>query len=133
RSLVSALDAARTVKLAAATPAVRSHLHGIDAGRVRAAVREHRIQAVLDGLPIVLVQAGVVAGWLIYLTGGWGLATALLVTTAVSGFDWFGRVAGAVITEAPGVRAWKDATGRLAGGRDLMALPAGVDLVSGAA
>jgi ABC-type multidrug transport system fused ATPase/permease subunit len=121
------------VKLAAATPAVRGHLRGIDAGRVRAAVREHRIQAVLDGLPIVLVQAGVVAGWLVYLAGGWNLATALLVTTAVSGFDWFGRVAGAVITEAPGVRAWKDATGRLAGGRDLMALPADVDLVRGTA
>jgi ABC-type multidrug transport system fused ATPase/permease subunit len=121
------------VKLAAATPAVRRHLGSIDAGRVRAAVLEHRIQAVLDGLPIVLVQAGVVAGWLIYLAGGWGLATALLVTTAVSGFDWFGRVAGAVITEAPGVRAWKDATGRLAGGRDLMALPRDVDLVRGSA
>jgi ABC-type multidrug transport system fused ATPase/permease subunit len=133
RSLVSALDAARTVKLAAATPAVNRHLARIDSGRVRAAVREHRIQALLDGVPIVLVQCGVVAGWGIYLAGGWGLPTALLVTTAVSGFDWFGRVAGAVITEAPGTRAWKDATSRLAGGQDLMALPAGVDLVSGAA
>jgi ATP-binding cassette, subfamily B, bacterial len=55
------------------------------------------------------------------------------VTTAVAGFDWFGRVAGAVITEAPGVRAWKDATSRLAGGVDLLALPPGVDLVSGTA
>lgn len=133
RSLVSALDAARTVKLASATPAVHRHLARIDSGRVRAAVREHRVQALLDGVPIVLVQCGVVAGWGIYLAGGWGLPIALLVTTAVSGFDWFGRVAGAVITEAPGTRAWKDATSRLAGGRDLMALPAGVDLVSGAA
>lgn len=133
RSLVSALDAARTVKLAAATPAVRRHLREVDAGRVNAAVREHRVQALLDGVPIVMVQAGVVAGWLIYLAGGWNLATALLVTTAVNGFDWFGRVAGSVITEAPGVRAWKDATARLAGGTDLMALPAGVDLVRGVA
>jgi ATP-binding cassette subfamily B protein len=131
RSLVSALDAARTVKLAAATPAVHRHLQRVDAGRVTAAVREHRVQAVLDGVPIVMVQCGVVVGWLIYFAGGWGLATALLVTTAVGGFDWFGRVAGAVITEAPGVRAWKDATSRLGGGVDLMALPAGVDLVHG--
>src|SRR5881409_3742187 len=44
------------------------------------------------------------------------------------------RVPGAsVITEAPGTRAWKDATSRLAGGRDLMDLPAGVDLVGGTA
>ncbi len=133
RALVSALDAARTVKLAAATPAVHRHLQRVDAGRVSAAVREHRVQAVLDGVPIVMVQCGVVAGWLIYFADGWGLATALLVTTAVNGFDWFGRVAGAVVTEAPGVRAWKDATSRLAGGVDLMAVPAGVDLVTGRA
>src|SRR3954469_10337035 len=133
RSLVSALDAARTVKLAAATPAVHRHLQRVDSGRVNAAVREHRVQALLDGVPIVMVQCGVVAGWLVYFAGGWGLATALLVTTAVAGFDWFGRVAGSVITEAPGVRAWKDATSRLAGGADLLSLPPGVDLIAGTA
>jgi ABC-type multidrug transport system fused ATPase/permease subunit len=133
RSLVSALESARTIKLAAATPAVHRHLQEVDAGRVEAAVREHRVQALLDGLPIVLVQCGVVAGWLVYLLGGWGLSTALLVTTAVAGFDWFGRVAGAIITEAPGTRAWAEATSRFAGGVDLLALPAHVDLVRGVA
>jgi ABC-type multidrug transport system fused ATPase/permease subunit len=131
RSLVSALDAARTVKLAAATPGVHRHLKEVDGGRVEAAVFEHRVQAVLDGLPVVLVKCGVVAGWLILLRGGWGLATALLITTAVNGFDWFGRVAGAVITEAPGVRRWQQATSRLAGGADLVDLAPGVDLVHG--
>jgi len=133
RSLVSALECARTVKLAAATPALHRHLQEVDGGRVHAAVREHRVQALLDGVPIVLVQGGVVAAWLVFLQGGWGLATALLVTTAVHGFDWFGRVAGAVVTEAPGVRAWQQATSRLAGGVDLMELPEGVDLVRGVA
>lgn len=133
RSLVSMLESARTVKLAAATPAVLRHLHAVDDGRVEAAVREHRVQAVLEGVPSVLVQSGVVTAWLVYLLDGWGLATALLVATAVSGFDWFGRVAGMVITEAPGVRAWAGETSRLAGGADLMDLPPGVDLVSGAA
>jgi ATP-binding cassette subfamily B protein len=133
RSLVSALDSARTIKLAAATPGVHRHLQEVDGGRVEAAVFEHRVQAVLDGLPVVLVKCGVVAGWLVFLWGGWGLATALLVTTAVNGFDWFGRVAGAVITEAPGVRRWQQVTSRLAGGADLMDLPPGVDLVHGIA
>lgn len=82
---------------------------------------------------MVLVQCGVVGSWFIFLGGGWGLATALLVSTAVGGFEWFGRVAGSVITEAPGVRAWKDATAELAGGRDLMDVPPGVDLVAGTA
>lgn len=133
RSLVSALDGIRTVKLAAATPAVHAHLRHVDDGRVDAAVHEHRVQALLAGVPVVLVQVGVVAAWAVLVAGGWGLATALLVSGAVNGFDWFGRVAGAVITEAPGTRAWQRATSRFAGGRDLMDLPAGLDLVSGAA
>ncbi len=132
RSLVSALDSVRTVKLAAATPQVHAHLREVDDGRIDAAVREHRVQALLAGVPVVLVQMGVVAAWAIYVAGGWGLATALLVSSAVNGFDWFGRVAGAVITEAPGTRAWQRATSRFAGGRDLMELPEGLDLVTGA-
>jgi ATP-binding cassette subfamily B protein len=131
RSLVSTLDSVRTVKLAAATPAVHAHLRRVDGGRVEAAVREHRVQAMLDGVPIVMVQCGVVAAWAIHVAGGWGLATALMVAAAVNGFDWFGRVAGAVITEAPGTRAWMRTTSHLAGGGDLMHLPSGVDLVQG--
>jgi ATP-binding cassette subfamily B protein len=132
RSLVSALDSVRTVKLAAATPAVHEHLRRVDGGRVEAAVREHRVQAMLDGVPIVMVQCGVVTAWAVHVAGGWGLATALMVAGAVNGFDWFGRVAGSIITEAPGTRAWMRTTSRLAGGGDLMHLPAGVDLVHGA-
>lgn len=133
RALVSALDCARTVKLAAAVPEIHAHLRHVDSGRVNAAVKEHRVQAFLDGVPMVMVQCGVVAAWAIYFTGGWSLAIALLVANAVSGFDWFGRVAGMVVTEAPGTRAWQVETSRFAGGADLMDLPPGVDLVTGAA
>lgn len=133
RAVVSALECARTVKLAAATADVRAHLRAVDAGRVGAAVREHRVQAALDGVPVVMVQIGVVAAWGGYLAGGWGLGTTLLVANAVSGFDWFGRVAGMVVTEAPGTRAWQRETSRFAGGVDLMDLPAGVDLLDGRA
>ncbi|WP_338751193.1 ABC transporter ATP-binding protein [Janibacter alittae] len=133
RAMVSALESMRTVKLAAATSAVRGHLREVDAGRVTAAVREHRIQAVLQGVPMVMVQVGVVAAWAVYFLDGWSLATALLVSSAVAGFEWFGRVAGLVVTEAPGTRHWQVETSRFAGGVDLMDLPEGVDLVSGAA
>ncbi len=131
RALVSSLESARTVKLAARTPQVHAHLHRVDGGRVRAAVFEHRVQALLDGIPMVMVQLGVVTAWAAYLWGVWGLATALLVANAVNGFDWFGRVAGAVVTEAPGTRAWQQVMSAYAGGTDLMDLPQGVDLVSG--
>ncbi|GAA2053261.1 ATP-binding cassette domain-containing protein [Williamsia deligens] len=131
RALVSVLESARTIKLAAATEDAHRHLTRTDSGRVDAAVREHRIQSILIGVPVVLVYAGVVAAWAVYLAGGWGLATALLVSGSVIGFDWFGRVAGAVITEAPGTRAWQRVTARFAGGRDLMAVPSAVDLLDG--
>ncbi len=133
RAVVSAVESARTVKLAGRTPQVHAHLRQVDGGRVEAAVFEHRVQAVLDGVPIVMVQVGVVTAWALYLWNFWGLATALLVATAVNGFDWFGRVAGAVVTEAPGVRAWQRATARFSGGTELMALPDGIDLVAGSA
>jgi ATP-binding cassette, subfamily B, bacterial len=81
----------------------------------------------------VVGQVGVVSACAVLVAGGWGLATALMVAGAVNGFDWFGRVAGSVITEAPGTRAWMRATSRLAGGGDLMHLPDGVDLVHGIA
>lgn len=133
RALVSVLDSARTVKLAAAIPEVHAHLRRVDSGRVAAAVKEHRVQAFLDGVPMVMVQCGVVTAWAIYFQGGWSLAIALLVANAVGGFDWFGRVAGMVVTEAPGTRAWQKETSRFAGGVDLMDLPPHVDLVSGEA
>nr|WP_216645313.1 ABC transporter ATP-binding protein [Isoptericola halotolerans] len=133
RALVSALDAARTVKLAARTPEVHRHLRHVDAGRVGAAIREHRVQAVLDGIPTVMVQAGVVTAWALLLVGTWDLATTLLVTAAVGGFAYFGVVAGAVITEAPGTRNWLRATSSFAAGADLTRLPEGVDLTTGAA
>ncbi len=133
QALVSTLESIRTVKLAAATPHLHRHLREVDGGRVDAAVREHRVQTLLDGVPVVMVQCGVVAAWAGLLSGRWGLATALLVANAVSGFDWFGRVAGSVVTEAPGTRAWMHATSALAGGGDLMVLPGGMDLSTGTA
>ncbi|WP_110240682.1 ATP-binding cassette domain-containing protein [Nocardioides gilvus] len=133
RAVVSVLESVRTVKLAAATPDVRAHLRAVDSGRVGAAVREHRVQAVLDAVPTIMVQCGVVAAWVAYVNGTWGLGTTLLVANAVAGFDWFGRVAGLVVSEAPGTRAWQQATSRLAGGVDLMDLPPDVDLVHGGA
>src|SRR6478609_264079 len=133
RSLVSALDAARTVKLAARTPEVHAHLRRVDGGRVEAAVFEHRVQAVLDGVPIIMVQVGAVVAWGALLAGVWDLASTLLVAGAVAGFNWFGVVAGAVVTEAPGTRSWQRATASFAAGADLVAETPGVDLPAGTA
>ncbi|MEI2777615.1 MAG: ABC transporter ATP-binding protein [Tetrasphaera sp.] len=133
RALVSTLESARTVKLAGRTPELHRHLQRVDAGRVDAAVREHHVQAVLDSVPTVMIKVGVVVVWAAVVGHWWGLATALLVANALNGFEWFGRVAGAVVTEAPGTRSWQAATSQMAGGVDLMRIPPGVDLVTGTA
>ncbi len=133
QALASVLDASRTIKLAATTDAARAHLARADARRVAAVQREAVVRALLDGVPWLLVQLGVVAGWAVYLLDGWGLATALLVTTAASGVSWFATVAGAAVTEAPVARRWLQAMGELAGTDDLLSAPAGVDLVTGTA
>lgn len=133
RALVSTLESARTVKLAGRTPELHRHLLQVDAGRVDAAVKEHHVQAVLDSVPVIMIKVGMVVVWAAVVQGWWGLATALLVMNALNGFEWFGRVAGAVVTEAPGTRAWQEATSQMAGGVDLMHLPEGVDLETGAA
>lgn len=133
RALVSVVESARTVKLAGRMREVREHLRGVDAGRVDAAVREHRVAAVLQGVPLVAIEAGVVVAWAGVATDVWSLATGLLVANAAMGFEWFGQVASAAVTEAPGTRAWQRATVAYAGGRDLASLPDGVDLVAGRA
>ena len=133
RALVSMLDAARTIKLAAVDDVVRAHLTRVDGRRVEASVHEHRVRSVLDGVPALLVQVGVTAAWAAYLADVWGLGTALLVSTAVAGSGWFGTVFGAAVTEAPVARRWLQATADLAGSPDLVSLPAGVDIVRGRA
>jgi ATP-binding cassette subfamily B protein len=132
-ALVSVLDAARTVKLAAATAAVQAHLRRVDDRRVAAAVREQRVRMLLEGTPALLTQLGVVTAWAVHLVGGWDLATALLVSTSVAGSGWFGMVFGAAVTEAPVARRWVQAMSDLSGGTDIIRLPPGVDLPAGTA
>jgi ATP-binding cassette, subfamily B, bacterial len=132
-ALVSVLDAARTVKLAAATSAVQAHLRQVDARRVAAAVREQRVRMLLEGTPALLTQLGVVTAWAVHLAGGWDLATTLLVSTSVAGSGWFGVVFGAAVTEAPVARRWLQAMSDLSGGVDITRVPPGVDLPAGTA
>jgi ABC-type multidrug transport system fused ATPase/permease subunit len=131
--LVSALEATRTVKLAARVPDVEAYLTSVDNRRVKAAIFEHRVRTVLDGIPILMSDSAAFMAWALCFTGAWNLATTLLVSSTAMGFVWYAIVAGAIITDAPGARSWQVATQQFAGGANLIALPAGVDLVRGSA
>lgn len=132
-ALGSVLESVRTVKLAAATGALRAHLAAVDGDRVRATVREYRVRTLLDGVPGVLLQGAVVLTWSLYLAGTWPLATALLVSTTLNGAGFLGQVCAAAVTEAPIARRWLRAVAPFAGPADLTRLPPGVDLATGAA
>lgn len=132
-TLGSVLESVRTVKLAAATGALRAHLAAVDGDRVRATVREYRVRTLLDGVPGVLLQCAVVLTWSLYLAGTWPLATALLVSTTLNGAGFLGQVCAAAVTEAPIARRWLRAVAPFAGPADLTRLPPGVDLATGAA
>lgn len=133
RTLVSALDAARTVKLAARVEPVRQHLNDVDVRRVEAQIREHRVQAILDGVPGIVIACGVTFSWAMHFLGVWDLATTILASGSILGFSWYGLCAAAVVTKAPGVRAWQAATQRLAGGQSIFAPLPGIDEVTGTA
>ena len=111
-----------------------SHLREVDGGRVDAAVREHRVQALLDGVPDrhgpVRRRRGVGRA-AAPAAGAWRPRCSSPTRSAASTGS-AGSPARS-ITEAPGTRAWMNATSRLAGGGDLMDLPPGVDLVHGTA
>jgi len=133
RALVSGLEAMRTVKLAARTQALQDHLRAVDAPRVRAAVFEHRVRALLGGVAPIMCYVAAFVGWAFFYSGRWSLTTTLLVTSSALGFVYYGIVSGAVVTEFPGARAWQLAANAFADGADLMAVPAGVSLVDGTA
>jgi ABC-type multidrug transport system fused ATPase/permease subunit len=133
RVLVSVLDGSRTVKLAAATAQVEAYLARVDSKRVRAAMFEHRVRAILDGIPAVLCFGAAAGAWVLHQNGYWSLATTLMVSNTAIGYIWFAMTTGGVVNDAPGVRSWQIATQDFAGGRSLVATPAGVSLVTGAA
>jgi ABC-type multidrug transport system fused ATPase/permease subunit len=131
RYLVSSLNAIRTVKLAARTEAVRHHLGRIDLERVRCAVTEHRVRAVLDGVPITMCHAAAALAWVLFYHGLWDISVTLLVTNTALGFVFYGIVSAAVVNEYPGARAWQLATAAYANGSDLITIPDGYSLLTG--
>ena len=133
RTLVSAIDGIRTVKLSARTAQIQAHLRKVDASRVKASVFEQTVSGVLHSVPMLLVNLAVLVSWWLFYLGTWDLATTLLVGSAAMGFQYIGVVAGLVITGFPGARAWQVATSKFADGADLFALPPGVSTVTGVA
>jgi ABC-type multidrug transport system fused ATPase/permease subunit len=133
RLLGSALDAVRTVKLAAATDGVLAQVARVDGRRVRASLREEQTDFLVGLAPSVLSRAATVLAWSLHLNGTWSLATTLLVSTSIGTFSWIGYSLGALVTSAASARRWVEVTSRYAGTERLADVPDDVDLFAGTA
>jgi ATP-binding cassette subfamily B protein len=133
RLLGSALDAVRTVKLAAATGGVLAQVARVDGRRVQASLREERTSFLVGLAPSVLSRIAMVLAWSLHLGGTWSLATALLVSTSIGTFSWIGYGLGQLVTSAASARRWVEVTSRYAGTERLADVPKDLDLFAGTA
>jgi ABC-type multidrug transport system fused ATPase/permease subunit len=131
RLLGSALDAVRTVKLAAATDGVLAQVARVDGRRVQASLREERTGFLVGLAPSVLSRVATVLAWTLHLGGTWSLATTLLVSTSIGTFSWIGYGLGQLVTSGAAARRWVDVTARYAGTARLADVPRDVDLFRG--
>jgi ABC-type multidrug transport system fused ATPase/permease subunit len=133
RLLGSALDAVRTVKLAASTSGVLAQVARVDGRRVQASLREERTNFLVGLAPSVLSRIATVLAWALHLNGTWSLGTTLLVSTSIGTFSWIGYGLGQLVTSAASARRWVEVTSRYAGTERLADVPDDVDLFTGAA
>lgn len=133
RLLGSALDAVRTVKLAAAASGVLAQVARVDGRRVQASLREERTSFLVGLAPSVLGRAAAVLAWALHLNGTWSLATTLLVSTSIGTFGWIGYALGDLVTSAASARRWVEVAARYAGAERLADVPEDVDLFAGTA
>jgi ATP-binding cassette subfamily B protein len=133
RLLGSALDAVRTVKLAAATGGVLTQVARVDGRRVQASLREERTSFLVGLAPSVLSRIAMVLAWSLHLGGTWSLATTLLVSTSIGTFSWIGYGLGQLVTSAASARRWVEVTSRYAGTERLADVPRDLDLFAGTA
>ncbi|MCP2263757.1 ABC-type multidrug transport system, ATPase and permease component [Promicromonospora thailandica] len=133
RLLGSALDAVRTVKLAAAAEGVLGQVARVDGRRVEASLREERTGFLVGLAPSVLSRAATVLAWALHLGGTWSLATTLLVSTSIGTFSWIGYGLGQLVTSGATARRWVDVSARYAGTARLADVPRDVDLFAGTA
>ncbi len=132
-SLVSALSASRTVKLASATDQVLTHLARLDAVRTQRQHREVATQVWARAVPGLAGGLLPIAVWGLYLSGALSAATTLVAVSALGAAGWFGWTAASLVSQLPSARVWTQRTVAMTGTPHFSAALEGVDLVAGTA
>jgi ABC-type multidrug transport system fused ATPase/permease subunit len=132
-ALVSALSAARTVKLAGATRPVLDHLARLDATRSDRQRREIVLGVWARSTPSVLSGLLPVAAWALYLTGGLSAGGTLVAVATLGAARWFAWTTASLVSQLPSARVWTRRTVAMTGAATYAAAVPGVDLSAGTA
>ncbi|MGV9211810.1 ATP-binding cassette domain-containing protein [Micromonospora sp. RB23] len=132
-ALVSALSAARTVKLAGATSAVLRHLADLDVLRSDRQRREIAVQVWSRSTPAVVSGLLPIGAWALYLGGDLSAGAVLVAVSTLGAARWFAWTTASLISQLPSARVWTRRTVAMTGvGAYSAGVPA-VDLAGGTA
>jgi ATP-binding cassette, subfamily B, bacterial len=132
-ALVSALSAARTVKLAGATDPVLAHLARLDTVRSARVRREIRLQVLARSTPALLAGLLPIGVWSMYLGGDLTAGAALVAISTLGAARWFAWTTASLVAHLPSARVWTRRTAEMAGVAAYSADVPGVDLSEGTA
>ncbi|MEH1028842.1 ABC transporter ATP-binding protein [Micromonospora profundi] len=132
-ALVSALSAARTVKLAGATAAVLRHLADLDVLRSDRQRREISVQVWSRSTPSVASGLLPIGAWALYLSGGLSAGAVLVVVSTLGAARWFAWTTASLISQMPSARVWTRRTVAMTGTNVYSAGVPAVDLAAGTA
>jgi ATP-binding cassette, subfamily B, bacterial len=132
-ALVSALSAARTVKLAGATAPVLAHLAKLDTARSDRQRREISVQVWARSTPAIASGLLPVGAWALYLAGGLSAAGTLVAVSTLGSARWFAWTTASLVSQLPSARVWTRRTVAMSGEGAYSAAVPGVDLAAGTA
>ena len=132
-ALVSALSAARTVKLAGATRPVLDHLARLDAVRSDRQRREISIQVWARSTPSIASGLLPIAAWALYLTGHLTSAATLIAVATLGAARWFAWTTASLVSQLPSARVWTRRTVAMSGTAEYSSSIPGVDISAGTA
>ena len=132
-ALVSALSAARTVKLAGATQPVLEHLARLDHVRSDRQRKEISIQVLARSTPSIVSGLLPIGAWALYLGGGMSAGATLVVVSTLAAARWFAWTIASFVSQLPSARVWTRRTVAMTGVPTYSASVPGVDLSAGTA
>ncbi|MET8200515.1 ABC transporter ATP-binding protein [Micromonospora taraxaci] len=132
-ALVSALSAARTVKLAGATTAVLRHLASLDVVRSDRQRREISVQVWARSTPSMASGLLPIGAWALYLGGGLSAGAVLVAVSTLGAARWFAWTTASLISQLPSARVWTRRTAAMTGVSAYSAGVPAVDLAAGTA